>query len=63
MMCFIGRIFTLLLQRTEVILTKHLLLCESSDRLVPKCKFLISNNEASSNLLTRKEYLFHVLQT
>ena len=37
--------FTLLLRRKEAVLTQFSLLCESSDKFTPKCRFLASNNE------------------
>ena len=52
-----GGTVTLLLQSKETILTRSLLLCESSVKFAPNCKSLASNND----LLTFDECLFRVL--
>ena len=45
-MMYFSRTFTLLLRRMEATLTKSSLLRESFNKLAPKSKFLVSNNDA-----------------
>ena len=50
--------FTLLLPRKEAILTKSSLICESSDKKAPTCKFLVLNTEVILTYLPVKNIFF-----
>ena len=53
-----SRAFTLLLPRKETILTKSSLICESSDKKAPTCKFLVLNTEVILTYLPVKNIFF-----
>ena len=57
-MMHFSRTFTLFLQRKKTILIKSSLLYESYIKFAPKCKSLVSDNEATLTYLLLKNTFF-----